>query len=260
MQALSPFNYQANSLLYVPSGNIPQPGGKDASAHQEFVSQELFNLVTASRGGAFLLFTSFSAMNNALRNLRQMFERRNWPVLVQGEYPKLTLVEKFKQSGSAVLFATKSFWEGVDIQGSALRLVAIDKLPFEAPNPLNTAQEAALIDYAKFELELDGNKAKWYPFNAMRVPKMITDLKQGTGRLIRTTEDYGVIAILDPRVRTTDYGRRMVLPSLPPAKLTDDMTVVAEFYRKRLPVEVAPMPDIIQRKVPAMAMLEEWPL
>ncbi len=260
MQAMSPFDYQSNSLLYIPAGNVPQPNGKESQAHQEFVSQQLQELVQASKGGAFLLFTSFNAMNNALRNLRQIFDYRGWPVLVQGEYPKLTLVEKFKASGKAVLFATKSFWEGVDIQGSALRLVVIDKLPFEAPNPINTAQEAALREYAKTELGLTGNKAEWYPFNALRVPKMITDLKQGSGRLIRTAQDYGVIAILDPRIRTTDYGRRMVLPSLPPANLVDDIQVVKEFYRQRMGVAVAPVADIVSKKTTVdFALVEELP-
>lgn len=260
MQAMSPFDYQSNSLLYVPAGNVPQPNGKESQAHQEFVSQQIQELVQASKGGAFLLFTSFSAMNNALRNLRQIFEYRGWPVLVQGEYPKLTLVEKFKTSGKAVLFATKSFWEGVDIQGEALRLVVIDKLPFEAPNPINTAQEAALREYAKTELGLSGNKAEWYPFNALRVPKMITDLKQGSGRLIRTAQDYGVIAILDPRIRTTDYGRRMVLPSLPPAVLVDELELVKDFYRKRMAIVVQPMPDIVSKKTTVdFALVEELP-
>jgi len=260
MQALSPFDYQSNSLLYVPAGNVPQPNGKESQAHQEFVSQQIQELVQASKGGAFLLFTSFSAMNNALRNLRQIFEYRGWPVLVQGEYPKLTLVEKFKTSGKAVLFATKSFWEGVDIQGEALRLVVIDKLPFEAPNPINTAQEAALREYAKAELGLSGNKAEWYPFNALRVPKMIADLKQGSGRLIRTAQDYGVIAILDPRIRTTDYGRRMVLPSLPPAVLVDELELVKDFYRRRMAIAVQPMPDIVSKKTTVdFALVEELP-
>lgn len=260
MQALSPFDYQSNSLLYVPAGNVPQPNGKESQAHQEFVSQQIQELVQASKGGAFLLFTSFSAMNNALRNLRQIFDYRGWPVLVQGEYPKLTLVEKFKASGKAVLFATKSFWEGVDIQGEALRLVVIDKLPFEAPNPINTAQEAALREYAKTELGLSGNKAEWYPFNALRVPKMITDLKQGSGRLIRTAQDYGVIAILDPRIRTTDYGRRMVLPSLPPAQLVDELEMVKDFYRRRMAIAVQPMPDIVSKKTTVdFALVEELP-
>ena len=231
LQARSPFDYEANAMIFVPDADAPVPSGNGRDEHSVYMVETIQTLVEASKGGAFLLFTSYTAMQYAVNALRWLFEDHGWPVYVQGELPKLEIAKRFREHGSAVLFATKSFWEGVDIQGEALRLVVIDKLPFEAPNPLNTAQEDALRRYAEQKLGYTGNKLQWYPFEAQRVPKMIIDLKQGSGRLIRTRSDYGVIAILDPRVRKTQYGRNSVLPALPPAPVTSQLTQACAFLR-----------------------------
>jgi ATP-dependent DNA helicase DinG len=233
LQARSPFNYEDNALIFVPDANAPVPGNNGRDEHSGYVVETIQALVEASKGGAFLLFTSYASMQYAVNMLRWRFEGRGWPVYVQGELPKLEIVKRFREHGGAVLFATKSFWEGVDVQGEALRLVVIDKLPFEAPNPLNMAQEDALRRYAEQTLRYTGNKLQWYPFEALRVPKMIIDLKQGVGRLIRTRSDYGVIAILDPRVRKTQYGRNFVLPALPPAPVTSQLTQACAFLRSK---------------------------
>jgi ATP-dependent DNA helicase DinG len=142
-------------------------------------------------------------------------------VYVQGELPKLEIARRFRLDGNAVLFATKSFFEGVSIDGDALRLVVIDRLPFEAPSPLTTAMEAAAVAQG-----LDG-------FKAVRLPRMIIEAKQGAGRLIRTSTDDGVIAFLDSRLRATSYGRTQVLPALPPATLTSSIEHVEAFFARR---------------------------
>lgn len=230
MQAESPFDYAKNALLYVPNGTSPKPNQDD---WQAWMIAEIRRLVACAQGGAFLLFTSYANMQAARDALRTTFERDGYTVLVQGELPKLEIGKRFAEDGNAVLFATKSFFEGVSIDGNALRLVVIDKLPFEAPNPLNQAQEAALQDYARDVLGLRGSRAEWYPFNALRVPNMIIDVKQGVGRLIRTATDTGVMAILDSRARSAKYGREMVLPSLPPAQLVGDLYTVGNWYQAR---------------------------
>lgn len=229
MQVQSPFDYNRSALLFVPDANAPVPANGARDEHTRYAIETMERLVTAAGGGAFLLFTSYSSMKWAASELIDRFERKGYTCFMQGDLPKMELIARFKQHGNAVLFATKSFWEGVDVQGAALRLVVIDKLPFDAPNPLNQAQEEALRRYAETELGYTGNKLQWYPFEALRVPKMIIDLKQGAGRLIRTRTDRGVIAILDPRVRKTQYGRNCVLPSLPPAPLTSNLNDAARF-------------------------------
>ena len=242
MQAESPFNYRDNALLYVPNGASPKPNSDE---WQPWMIAEIRRLVACAGGGAFLLFTSYANMQAALDALRGTFERDGLTVLVQGELPKLEIGKRFAADGNAVLFATKSFFEGVSIDGDALRLVVIDKLPFEAPNPLNQAQESALQDYARDVLKLRGNQAEWYPFNAFRVPRMIIEVKQGVGRLIRTATDSGVMAILDSRTRQTQYGRNLVLPSLPPARLVGDVVEVGNWYQaRRRAAMVAAVPKV----------------
>ena len=232
MQAASPFDYAANALLYLPSGTAPAP---NASGWLAWAIDEMRQLVLASRGGAFLLFTSYNAMNQAVVELGRTFAARGLTVLVQGEMPKLELARRFRSDGNAVLFATKSFFEGVSIDGAALRLVVVDKMPFEAPTPLTQAMEADLLDKGR-AVGMAGKTLEMYPFNALRVPRMIIELKQALGRLIRTSSDTGVMAVLDSRVRASMYGRNMVLPSLPPAALCSRIELVQAFYGTLPPV------------------------
>lgn len=209
--AQSPFDYANNALLYVPNGGTPPPNQPD---FLDYLVEEVRGLVCAAQGGVFLLFTSWSNMNYCLNELRSTFEKR-FPVYVQGELPKLEIARRFKEDGNAVLFATKSFWEGVDIPGDALRCVVIDKMPFAAPSPLHKAREA---------------KSK-NAFAEIALPEMIIDLKQGAGRLVRRASDRGVIAILDSRIRSKPYGRTTVLKSLPPARLTHSTALISEFFQ-----------------------------
>jgi ATP-dependent DNA helicase DinG len=201
MELPSPFDYPRQSLLYIPRG-FPEPKHPDYSA--EFLWQ-LDRLIKMSQGGAFVLFTSTAAMNYAFKAMRHL----HYPMRVQDQTPKGHLIEWFKQTPNAVLFATQSFWEGVSIEGSALRLVIIDKLPFPPPSdPIYKAKAAALIAKGKKD------------FFDLSVPTATIKLKQGFGRLIRTQSDHGVVAILDSRLVGKPYGRSIVA-ALPPAKLVE---------------------------------------
>jgi ATP-dependent DNA helicase DinG len=222
MIADSPFDYAANALLYVPNGETPTP---KSDKWQSYMVDDVRQLVNMAQGGAFLLFTSHTHMNYAVSILSNRFEEWGLKVLVQGKLPKGEIIKQFKANGNAVLFATKSFWEGVSIEGAALRLVVIDKTPFQPPSPLLKAREAAVES----------------AFRDIHLPEMIIDLKQGSGRLIRRMDDYGVIAILDSRVRLSGWGRESVLPSLPPAKLTHEIATVADFFQRRREVVVEPL-------------------
>lgn len=257
MIAASPFDYESNALLYVPAAIAPAPG--KSSDYDAWLTEEIERLVHASEGGAFLLFTSRKAMQDVSQRLRWGFERKGWPVFVQGSMPKLEITKRFVEAGNGVLFATKSFWEGVSIDGAALRLVVIDKIPFEAPTPLNTAQEAALRLWA-IEQGMSEKEAEWYPFNALRLPKAIIDLKQGSGRLIRTATDWGCIAILDSRLRAAQYARRSVLPALPPARQTAKMHEVDAFFQDRLHPPSTPLAALTPlQQVVAINDFEEIP-
>lgn len=214
MVADSPFDYAGNAMLYVPNGETPVPTAKEWPG---YVIDELRSLVLSAGGGAFLLFTSYANMKYAVERLQAMFETAGLTVYIQNKLPKGEIAKRFKQDGNAVLFATKSFWEGISIEGAALRLVVIDKMPFQAPSPLLKARESR-VDNA---------------FMQLHVPEMVIDLKQGSGRLIRRMDDYGVIALLDSRARLKPYGREKVLPALPPAKLTCSLAEVQEFFTKR---------------------------
>lgn len=228
MQASSPFDYQSNTVLYVPNGNSPAPND---ARWQNWAVEQMETLVYAAKGGTFLLFTSNAMLRYASERMRPLLVSDGYTVMVQGELPKLEIARRFRENGNAVLFATKSFFEGVSIDGDALRLVVVDKLPFEAPTPLGTAMEAIAIDRAR-SAPRNGTAPDMAGFNDVRVPRMVIELKQACGRLIRTQTDRGVLAVLDVRLRTSQYGRRNTLPALPPARLTSDIDVVQSFFRE----------------------------
>lgn len=229
MIAQSPFDYENNGMIYIPGAEFPTPGKAD---HTKAVINEVRALVMHSKGGAFLLFTSYKNMQTVYDALAGEFQRNGLFVLKQGEMPKLELAKRFRENGDAVLFATKSFWEGVDIKDNALRLVIIDKMPFNAPSPLTNAMKAHLKGQA-LAMGKTQREADWYPFEILDVPAMTNDLKQGIGRLIRTDTDRGVVAILDPRLRTAQYARRMVLPSLPPMRQVSRRAMAEEFIEQQ---------------------------
>ncbi len=213
----SPFDYAKQSLLYLPR-DLPEPG---ETGFIEAAAKRMAELVATSGGGAFLLFTSHRQMLRAHDLLSKQLTSDGRTVFLQGQAPKHLLVEQFKQSRGSVLFATASFWEGVDVVGDALALVTIDKLPFQPPDdPLARARSQHLEEQGKD------------PFMHYHIPNAALQLAQGFGRLIRHRSDRGVVALLDRRATTKGYGRK-VLSSLPPdCPRTDKLAEVRAFFRR----------------------------
>lgn len=211
LQVDSPFNYRNNALLYLPPG-LPEPS---APRYTETMMQQMLPVLEASRGRAFVLFTSYRALRIAEQFLKS---HGNFNVLSQGSQPKRELVETFQSIERPVLLGTSSFWEGVDVRGSALSCVIIDKLPFGSPgDPVLGARIESMRNEG-------GN-----PFFEFQVPQAAISLKQGVGRLIRDVSDRGVLVLCDPRIKTKNYGQ-VFLDTLPPMPLTDDISEVSDFF------------------------------
>ena len=209
----SPFDWASQALLYLPE--MPDRRGAEfANAARE----EVLALVTASKGGALVLCTSKASMNELGRALSRDLARTNIPVQTQGDRPRGVLLDWLRTHGNGVLVATQSFWEGVDVPGAALRLVIVDRLPFDVPSdPLVEARTRKLT-----ELGRDA-------FMEYLVPSAALALKQGFGRLIRARSDRGVVAILDARIAERSYGERF-LESLPPVPRTRARADVEAFF------------------------------
>ena len=214
----SPFNYPEQALLYVPQ-NLPEP---NTEGYTDAVVQAALPLIEASKGRAFLLFTSLRAMQRAYEILQAEFDRKNlkYPLLLQGEGSRNELLTRFREHGNAVLLGSQSFWEGVDVRGEALSLVIIDKLPFAPPDDPVLAARIA-------ELNKQGRNA----FMEFQLPRAIINLKQGAGRLIRDETDRGVLMICDPRLISKHYGKR-IWQSLPPFKRTRDEAEAVAFFKQ----------------------------
>jgi len=206
----SPFDYAEQAVLYVPRG-MPDPR---SPSFVDRVAREIAALLAHSRGRAFVLFTSYANMSAVAERLAGEVP---YPLLIQGEAPKAVVLATFRSTPGAVLLATASFWQGVDVVGDQLSCVIIDKLPFASPmDPV----VAARIDRLR---NRGGN-----PFGEYQVPVAILMLKQGLGRLIRSASDRGILAVLDSRLVERPYGQRF-LESLPPARLVHDRAAVAGF-------------------------------
>ena len=207
----SEFDYSRQALLYLPR-QVPPPKAPTFAAA---AAREVTEILRRTQGRAFVLFTSYSV----LRAVQQIVEMSlPYPILVQGTAPRTELVERFRMTPGAVLLATSSFWQGVDVVGDALSCVIIDKLPFASPGDPVTAARIEAINAA-------GGDA----FADYQVPLAILALQQGLGRLIRHRSDRGVLAVLDPRLRTMGYGRRF-LASLPAAPVTHDIEAIGRFF------------------------------
>ena len=191
----SPFDYAKQALLYVPRDLPPVNDGFSLAA-----AERVNELLAITKGRAFLLFTSHRALREATMRLGKL----PYPVLVQGEAPRATLVDRFRATPNAVLLGTGSFWEGVDVPGDALSLVIIDKLPF--------APHTDPLVAARMQVRAEAGED---PFAAIQLPAAAIALKQGFGRLIRRRDDRGIVAILDGRIVTRTYGR-VFLETLPP--------------------------------------------
>ncbi len=207
----SPFDFARNALLYHPP-DLPDP---TSPRYTVALLEAMLPVLTASRGRAFLLFTSFRALREAAAWLA---DRLDYPLLVQGEAPKGVLLRQFRTVGNAVLLGTASFWEGVDVRGEALSCVIIDRLPFAAPgDPVVQARIESLRQRGED------------PFLYYQLPHAAITLKQGVGRLIRDVSDRGVLVLCDPRLLTKSYGR-VFLDSLPPMPRTRKLERVRAFF------------------------------
>jgi ATP-dependent DNA helicase DinG len=207
----SHFDYQNQAILYVPP-DLPDPRTPQFTAR---AAERIRKLLEITRGRAFVLFTSYTQMNDIYERLLGVLE---FPMLRQGDAPKTALLEEFRLTPHAVLFATSSFWQGVDVQGEQLSCVIIDRLPFAVPTDPVVAARVKAID-------AEGGNA----FFQYQVPAAVITLKQGFGRLIRSLHDRGLLVLLDNRIRKKQYGRVFV-DSLPNYKRTTDLRAVEDFF------------------------------
>jgi len=207
----SHFDYESQALFYVPP-DLPDPRTLQFAAK---ASERIRRLLEISRGRAFVLFTSYAQMNEVYQRLLGELE---YPMLLQGDAPKMALLEEFRLTPNAVLFATSSFWQGVDVQGEQLSCVIIDRLPFAVPSDPVVAARVKSID-------AEGGNA----FFQYQVPSAVITLKQGFGRLIRSLHDRGLLVLLDNRILKKQYGRVFV-ESLPNYRRTTDIRQVESFF------------------------------
>jgi ATP-dependent DNA helicase DinG len=207
----SHFDYESQALFYVPP-DLPDPRTPQFTVQ---AAERIRKLLEITRGRAFVLFTSYAQMNEVYQRLLGVLE---FPILRQGDAPKSALLEEFRMTPNAVLFATSSFWQGVDVQGEQLSCVIIDRLPFAVPSDPVVAARVKAID-------ADGGNA----FFQYQVPAAVITLKQGFGRLIRSLHDRGLLCLLDNRILKKQYGRVFV-ESLPNYKKTTEMRVVEQFF------------------------------
>ena len=207
----SEFDYASRAVLYLPR-RMPDPR---SPGFAEAAAREVVEILRRSRGRAFVLFTSYANLRQVQRVAEAELE---YPILVQGTAPRSALLRDFKATPNSVLLATSSFWQGVDVAGDALSCVIIDKLPFASPgDPITAARIEAIA--------ARGGSA----FGEYQIPLAVLALKQGLGRLLRHRDDRGVLAVLDPRLKTMGYGRRF-LASLPPAPITHALEDVKRFF------------------------------
>ena len=206
----SEFDFERQTLLYLPK-RMPDPRADEFAGA---AGREVIEILKRTRGRAFVLFTSYATLR-AVQAIAEL--ALDYPIFVQGSLPRSMLLKRFRETPHSVLLATSSFWQGVDVVGEALSCVIIDKLPFASPgDPVMAARIEAI--------RARGGE----PFDEYQVPLAILALRQGLGRLIRHRHDRGILAVLDPRLRTKGYGRRF-LASLPPAPVVHDLDAVSAF-------------------------------
>jgi ATP-dependent DNA helicase DinG len=211
IQLASEFDFRQQAILYLPP-KMPDPRSENFAVA---ASREVIEILKRTHGRAFVLFTSYAMM----RSVQAMAEMAlHYPIFAQGTAPRSQLLNQFRATPHAVLFATSSFWQGVDVVGEALSCVIVDKIPFASPGDPITA---ARIE----QIRARGGD----PFGEYQVPLAILALQQGLGRLIRHRRDRGILAVLDPRLRTMGYGRRFVA-SLPPAPIVHDLASIETFF------------------------------
>ncbi len=211
----SPFNFQQQALIYLPP-NLPEPNSYQYNPQIITVAKNIINL---ARGRTFFLFTSYRALAEAKQAMENAID---YPLLVQGDAPRDTLLDDFRKKGNAVLLGTSSFWEGVDVRGEALSCVIIDKLPFASiGDPVLKARIDTMRDNGE------------NPFMNFQLPNAVITLKQGVGRLIRDMSDRGLLVLCDPRITTKPYGKKFI-SSLPEMPVTRDINDVSAFFQVKL--------------------------
>ncbi|WP_455202787.1 ATP-dependent DNA helicase [Kaarinaea lacus] len=216
----SPFDYHTQSLLYLPTG-LPEPNTRQYTGA---VVNAAIPVINACEGRTFILVTSYRALNEVAKQLGQSID---FPLLVQGTQPRTELLNQFRSLGNAVLVGTSSFWEGVDVKGSALSCVIIDKLPFASPDePLLQARIQSMREQGQ------------NPFFDYQIPEAVIALKQGVGRLIRDVDDRGVLMLCDPRLKSKPYGK-IFLKNLPDMDMTSDVSHVEQFFSEMKLVELS---------------------
>ncbi|WP_455222904.1 ATP-dependent DNA helicase, partial [Kaarinaea lacus] len=216
----SPFDYQEQSLVYLPAG-LPEPNTR---YYTRSVVEAALPVINACEGRTFFLVTSYRALNEVANLLKPALD---YPLLVQGSQPRTELLNQFRTLGNAVLVGTSSFWEGVDVKGNALSCIIIDKLPFASPDePLLQARIQSMREQGQ------------NPFFDYQIPEAVINLKQGVGRLIRDVDDRGVLMLCDPRLRTKAYGK-IFLKNLPDMSLTNKLPDVEAFFAAMKMAETA---------------------
>jgi ATP-dependent DNA helicase DinG len=211
----SHFDFKRQAVLYLPQ-RMPDPRSRD---FLDASVEEIVQILEATSGRAFVLFTSVASMRETYERVRDLID---YPTFIQGQGSKTGLLDRFRNTDGAVLFATSSFWQGVDVQGEALSCVIISKLPFAVPSDPVVAARQKYID------DQGGNS-----FYEYSVPQAALTLKQGLGRLIRSTTDRGVLSILDPRIRTKSYGR-VFLQSIPQCQVTANIEEAAAIFSSKI--------------------------
>ncbi|HIE44557.1 MAG TPA: helicase c2, partial [Candidatus Omnitrophica bacterium] len=208
----SPFDYEQNTGLYI-AEDLPDPNWQTEAYHHKVI-ERIKELLSITGGRTFILFTSFWMLNHTSDEIRGI----PLSILRQGVLPRYLLLEEFKRSPDAVLLGTNTFWQGIDVPGAALQCIIIAKLPFTVPDDPVT------------EARMDVLKAQGKdPFIHYQIPQAIMMLRQGFGRLIRTKTDKGMVAILDPRIKTRFYGQRF-LDSLPPCRRLHTLSEIEEYF------------------------------
>lgn len=216
----SPFDHQQNAAIYIPPGAL-EPNYQNNHAYENYLAKLIVETTSLVNGGSFVLFTAYQMLNNVYEQIAAELSWAGLTVLKQGDMPRHELLKQYAEEKDAVLFATSSFWEGVDVVGDALRCVIITKLPFAVPDhPVTEARMEAL--------QASGHN----PFMSYQLPQAIIRLKQGYGRLIRSQDDRGIVVIADPRVHTKRYGR-MFLEALPCKNFVHDQETLRSFVAQR---------------------------
>ncbi len=210
----SPFNHKEQSVLYLEE-NLPFPS---EDSFEKKLSEKIYEIIEITKGGVMFLFTNINLMNNIYRKIKNSAGKI--PIFIQGEMNSSDLIENFKKKPS-ILFATYSFWQGIDIKGKALKCVVITRLPFEMPD--HPVQKALYENIRR-----EGRDH----FNDYALPRAVFMLKQGFGRLIRSKKDYGAVMILDKRIKTKNYGKKFIY-SLPDVNITSNIEDIKKFFKEK---------------------------